>query len=88
MLVATHWKILNQLAECFNYGLFSLQVAIKAATRANTVCDYRKGDLPRKIIGNPVHIFVVHLYNTVVKMIIVAPNIQMYPKDSFPIHSC
>ena len=50
-------------------------------------CDYRKGNLLRKIIGNPMHLFVVHLYNTVVKMIMVAPNIQMYPKDSFSIHS-
>ena len=48
------------------------------------ICDYRKGDLPRKIIGNPLHIFVVHLYNTVVKMITVAPSIQIYPKVGSP----
>ena len=42
--------------------------------------DYRKGDLPWKIIGNPLHIFVVQLYNTVVKMITVTPSIQIYPK--------
>ena len=52
------------------------------------ICDYRKGDLPRKINGNLLPIYVVHLYNTVVKMIIVAPSIQIYPKDRFPIHSC
>ena len=46
--------------------------------------DYRKGDLPRKIIGNPIHIFVVQLYNTVVKMMTVVPSIQIYPKVGSP----
>ena len=44
-------------------------------------CDYRKGDLPRKTNGNLLPIFVVHLCNTAVKMIIVAPSIQIYPDD-------
>ena len=48
----------------------------------------REPDLPQKIIVNPIHMFVVHLYNTVVKMITVAPSIQIYPKVGSPIHSC
>ena len=40
------------------------------------------------MMGNLLPIFVVDLYNTVVKMIIVAPSIQLHPKVGSPIHSC